>query len=507
MRVFLHRGALPLLLCLFAILAWQPARAQDGRLAGFDEYAAQALRDWEVPGAGIAVLKDGRIALSRGYGVRTLGQSAPVTDRTLFAIGSTSKAFTAAAVGMLVDEGKLSWDDPVTKHLPGFQMYDPYVTRELTVRDLLTHRSGLERGDLLWGAFGHDRDELVRRMRYFKPTWSLRSTFGYQNLMYLTAGQVAARIAGSSWDEIVRTRIFAPLGMKTSNTSVSRLADLSDVATPHTRADGKVESHPYRVIDNIGPAGSINSSAAELIEWVRLHLDGGKAGDRQLLSPAVMKEMHAPQTIIPNAPPWSMLCPDAHFISYGLGWILADYRGRKVVMHTGNIDGMSALVAMLPEERLGLVVLTNMNGTMMPTALAYKVFDLFLGASARDWSAEMLKTVKAQLAQAPPPPAQTAGTSPTLKLDEYAGVYANDYYGEVRIALADGRLTMQLGSGLRFGLSHWHYDAFQAVQVDRAANKALVNFTLNAAGKPETVRLNMRGLNDLLFHRANPPAR
>ena len=229
---------------LFVLVAVPPAHAQDAPLNGFDDYVNKALRDWEVPGLAIAIVKDDRIVLAKGYGVRKLGDPTPVNERTLFAIGSSSKAFTAASVAMLVDEGKLKWDDPATKYLPGFETFDPYVTRELTVRDLLSHRSGLERGDLLWYGTEYDRDEILRRARYLKPTWSLRSTFGYQNLMFLAAGQLIAKVSGKSWDEFIRQRIFTPLGMTASSTSIKDLKNSDNVSSPHAKVEDKVEAIP-----------------------------------------------------------------------------------------------------------------------------------------------------------------------------------------------------------------------------------------------------------------------
>jgi CubicO group peptidase (beta-lactamase class C family) len=225
-------------LLLVAVIA-QVALAQNGSLNGFDDYVNKALKEWEVPGVAIAIVKGDQVVLAKGYGVRKPGEPAPVDERTLFAIGSSSKAFTAAAVAMLVDEGKVKWDDPVTKYLPGFQMYDPYVTRELTVRDLLTHRSGLQRGDFLWYGTELDRDEILRRARLLKPTWSLRSTFGYQNIMFLAAGQLVAKVSGKSWDEFIQQRIFAPLAMNSSSTSINALKTAADVATPHARGRGE----------------------------------------------------------------------------------------------------------------------------------------------------------------------------------------------------------------------------------------------------------------------------
>ncbi len=310
---------MPLLLFLLVISTF--ARAQEAPLGGFDDYVNKALRDWEVPGVAIAVVKDDRIVLAKGYGVRKLGDPALANERTLFAIGSSSKAFTAASVAMLADEGKLKWDDAATKHLPGFEVYDPYVTRELSVRDLLSHRSGLERGDLLWYGTEYDRDEILRRARYLKPTWSLRSTFGYQNLMYLAAGQVIARVSGKSWDEFVRQRIFTPLGMTASGTSIRDLKEADNVATPHGEIEDKVEVIPWRNIDNIAPAGSINSNVVDMAQWVRLQLGQGAYQNQRLISSGAVKEMHTSQTVMRAEPPYSLWYPEAHFLNYGLGWM------------------------------------------------------------------------------------------------------------------------------------------------------------------------------------------
>jgi CubicO group peptidase (beta-lactamase class C family) len=333
---------------LLVVALAQVALAQNGSLNGFDDYVQKAMKEWEVPGVAIAIVKGDQIVLAKGYGVRKIGEPAVVDEHTLFAIGSSSKAFTAASVAILVDQGKLKWDDPVTKYLPGFEMYDPYVTRELTVRDLLTHRSGLQRGDFLWYGSELDRDEIVRRARFIKPSWSLRSTFGYQNIMYLTAGQLVARVSGKTWDEFIQQCIFAPLSMTSSSTSISAFKTADNVASPHAKVDEKVSAIPWRNIDNIAPAGSINSNVLDMAQWVRLQLNQGAIKNERVFSAAAAKEMHASQTIIRFEPPYAMWYPDAHFLNYGMGWFLSDYRGRKVVEHGGAIDGMRAEVAVIP---------------------------------------------------------------------------------------------------------------------------------------------------------------
>ncbi len=497
-----------LIIFLFLVLvAFLPAYGQEAPLNGFDDYVNKALRDWEVPGLAIAIIKDDRIVLAKGYGVRKLGDAAPVTERTLFAIGSSSKAFTAASVAMLVDEGKLKWDDPVTKYLPGLELYDPYVTRELKVSDLLSHRSGLERGDFLWYGSEYDRDEILRRTRYLKPTWSLRSTFGYQNLMFLAAGQLVARVNGKSWDEFIRQRIFMPLGMTASNTSIKDLKNSDNVASPHAKIEDKIEVIPWRNIDNIAPAGSINSNVVDMAQWVRLQLGQGEYQKQRLLSSGTAKEMQTSQTVIRAEPPFSLLYPEAHFLNYGLGWFLHDYRGRKVVEHGGAIDGMRAQVAMLPEEKLGLVILTNMHGTTLPLALMNRIFDAYMGVPQRDWSADMLKTIKAfeeqgKAAQKKLEADRVKDTRTSLALSEYAGNYKNDLYGEVKATHENGKLGVRFGPAFTSGLEHWHYDTFRARFVAAGVTNAYVTFALNAQGKIETLTLNLPGLADYPFKRA-----
>lgn len=475
----------------------QFASAQQAPLNGFDDYVNKAIRDWEVPGVAVAVIKDDKIVLAKGYGVRKIGEPAPVDERTLFAIGSSSKAFTAAAVAMLVDEGKLKWNDPATKYLPGFETYDPYVTRELSVRDLLTHRSGLERGDFLWYGTENDRDEILRRARFIKPSWSLRSNFGYQNLMFLAAGQVVSKVNGNTWDEFIAQRIFTPLGMTSSSTSIKAFKNGDNVASPHAKFDDKIESIAWRNIDNIAPAGSINSNVTDMAQWIRLQLGQGTYQNQRLFSSGATKEMHSPQTIIPLAGSMEMLYPEAHFLSYGMGWFLSDYRGKKIVEHGGAIDGMRAQVALMPEEKLGVVILTNMNGTTLPHILMYQVFDSYLGGTNRkDWAGDLLKTLKVlqeqgKAAAKKQEEARVSNTKPSLAPEKYAGTYKNDLYGEVKVTNQNGKLNVRFGPAFVSDLEHWHYDTFRAKFRGSGETKAFVTFGLDAQGKSDEVTLEI----------------
>ena len=478
--------------CALVLGTAAQATAQKAPLQGFDGYISKAMQDWKVPALAIAVVKNDSIVLMKGYGTRTMGTTQPVDEHTLFAIGSSSKAFTATLVAMLVDEGKMRWDDPITLYLPGFQLYDPYVSRELTIRDVLTHRSGLARGDLMWYATDYDRDEIIRRVRFLKPSWSARARFGYQNIMYLAAGQSVARVAGKSWDDVLRERIFQPLGMTETNSSTRGLAGREDVATPHTDVDDTLRVVPWHNIDNIGPAGSINSSVADMIKWVRFQLAQGKVGDKSLVSASALGETHAAQMVIPISADSKQINPFTHLSSYGMGWFLQDYRGRELDQHGGNIDGMSAMVALMPEEKIGMVILTNANGSPVPSIAMYRVFDALLAQTPRDWNAEYRKAFDKQralgkeaeqkrLAQ------RVAGTKPSQPLDKYVGTYSDSMYGDARVRLDGGKLQMSYGTSFNGELEHWHFDTFRASWRNRSLGRAFATFALDADGKVKGV--------------------
>lgn len=481
------------------VLGSSTALAQPKALQGLDPYIEKAMRDWKVPGVAIAIVRNDSIILAKGYGVRTLGRPDRVDEHTLFAIGSSSKAFTATLVAFLVDERKMQWDAPAASYLPGFELYDPYATRELTVRDLLSHRSGLARGDLLWYGSGVPSEEIVRRVRFLKPSWSFRSRFGYQNLMYLAAGEAVSHVAARPWGDLVRERIFEPLGMTESNTSITALSGKPNVASPHAEIDDTLRVIAWRNIDNIAPAGAINSTVTDMAQWVRFHLNGGKVGGKQLLSQRTLAEEYAPNTVVPLSAQQRAINPETHLMSYGMGWFLQDYRGRLVVQHGGNIDGMSAMVAMLPEQKTGLVILTNKNGTALTTVLMNRIFDALLGVPPRDWSAELLKATAAQMEQAKAAvkkveEQRVAGTNPSLALDRYAGTYADSMYGETEVTLENGALRARLGRAFDGTLEHWHYDTFRASWRDKRLGKSFVTFALDARAR--VTEMKVEGLAD-----------
>jgi len=457
--------------------------AQPGPFKGLDAYVLEAMRDWEVPGVSIAIVKNDSVIHARGYGVRELGKPAPVDERTVFAIGSSTKPFTTAALQILVDEGKLKWDDPVTAYLPKFQLYDPWVTRGLTIRDLVTHRSGLVRADLLWASGRFDRTEILRRIRFLKPTWSFRSTWGYQNIMFIAAGQVILAASGKAWDDFVPERIFAPLGMTASATSpVPGGPAASNAAVPHAIVEGVVRPIPYPDITVAGPAGSITSNAADLAQWLRLQLGRGRYRGKQIISEAGVKEMHSPQTVIQN--PSDAAALNTRSASYGLGWVLHDYHGRPVVQHAGQFAGWNAMTVMLPEEQFGFAILTNRGEGAIKLALMYRMLDAALGLPEHDWSADFMARARETAARADSTEravmaARVKGTAPALPLARYAGVYADSLFGDVQVALETGNLLVRYGDRLVGDLTHWHYETFEVRWRDRVRGKTFATFTLD----------------------------
>ncbi len=494
------RGVIAL---LFLVTTGGSAYAQQGPLRELDAYIEKNLAAWEVPGLAISVIKDDAIIFSKGYGVRRLGSTDMVDERTVFAIGSNSKTFTSAGIAMLIDDGLVKWDDKVTDHLPTFQTSDSYVTRELTIRDLLTHRSGLSRDDNSWLGQTTSRHELVRRVRFLGKQESFRSEFGYHNFMFLTAGAVIEEISGHTWDEFVKQRMLVPLGMKMSNTSINDLRYLDNVASPHANIDGRIVPVEWRNIDNMAAAGSINSNVVDMAQWVRLMLASGKSGEEQLISAGAVKEMHTPQMVIRREGFWGMMSPASHLLAYGLGWFLLDYRDRMVVLHGGNIDGMSALMLLVPEENLGTVILTNMNQSIAHIGFAYRLIDLMLGDATRDWSSEFLAIFRAGEEQSAQQlekreESRVRGTSPSLALAAYAGTYVDpdSLYGTAEVSYQDGHLVMRNGQAFVGDLEHWHYDTFRATFRDRIRGGGLVRFTLDAAGK--VAEMNVTGLADFV---------
>ena len=478
-----------------ALIVASPAQAQPAPLAGFDESVAKAVRDWGATGLAVAVVKDGSVVFSKGYGVRELGKPAAVDAETLFAIGSTTKAMTAALVGMLVDEKKLAWDDPVTKHLPWFQVSDPYLTREITVRDLLTHRAGLGNADYLWYGQATDAHEILRRVRLLPVAYSLRSSFIYQNVMYAAAGAVIEAVTGQSWADAMRARIFEPLGMRDTIATAATLARHPNVASPHDAVDGKVRVIENATVDSVAPAGSVWSSVTDMAKWSAMLLNGGKAGGRTILTPQTVEELFKPQTLVTSAgfyPTARLTRPK--WTTYGLGWFQQDYRGRAVDYHTGSIDGMVAIHGLLRDANAGVIVLANRDHTELRHAIMLNVFDRFIGSAARDWSTDLRalyeglqKEADAERQKAEA--RRVTGTSPTLPLARYAGTYFDPLRGDVVVTVEGTGLRARYGGAYVGVLEHWNYDTFRAKWEAAWRGSTLVTFVIDATGEPSRLQL------------------
>ena len=467
--------------------------AQSEPFDGLNFYILKAMREWDTPGLAIAIVKNDSIIFAKGYGVRKLGEKTPVTPQTVFAIASTTKAMTVACLAMLVDEGKLKWDDPVTKYIPWLQLSDPTTTRELTVRDLLCHRSGLDRADGLWSVSQFSREETLRRVRLLKPASSFRSRFGYNNNMFIAAGELIPAITGKSWDTFIAERLFKPLGMTRTGTSVSTLQGMDNVASPHYRIDDVVQPVNWENSDNIGGAGAVNSSAMDMAQWIRLNLNNGVFASKRLLSLRAMREIQSSQTVIRIDSADAALRPSVHFRSYGLGWFLQDYLGRKVVYHTGSLNYMRTRVLFVPEEQFGFVILQNSTSESLHESIGYWILDRLLGGKQRDWSAELLTIsneteAKSKDAKKQREEARVKGTNPSLALDKYTGTYEDELYGRLVVHLQDGKLTMKLSASYEGVMKHWHYDTFEITWKDRTAGEDTIVFIIGADGKVESLR-------------------
>ncbi|WPB79107.1 serine hydrolase [Archangium violaceum] len=509
----MHRRAavLPLLFVLLLVLGGSPAAGQPAPLSGFDGYTNTSLRDWNVPGLAVSVVKDGKVVFSKGYGVRKVGESAPVDEHTQLSIGSISKSFAAMGLGMLVDEGKVSWDDPVSQYLPYFQLHDPYVTRELTLRDLLVHRVGLPEvcGGILWYGSDYSREEVLKRLRYIKPVSSFRGTFAYQNVTYMAVGEVIRAVTGKSWEDFTRERIFAPLGMNESNSLFSDLKKSKNLALPHVRIDGRPVAIAYRDSDALGPGGAIVSSAHDMARYMQLLLAEGSLDGKKLYSEKVAQELFTPQMLVPSRPSSrpELKALNSWFNAYGFGWFLREYRGRKLVFHTGGMDGMAAIVMLVPEEKLGITVLSHNDGGLF-YALALRVLDAYLAAPPTDWAGILLKLrgegeKKTKEAEAALVAGRIQGTKPSLELARYAGNYRDRMYGDLSIAQEDGKLVLRFSHSPSFtaDLEHWQYDTFRLHWRDPMNwPKGFVTFSLDAKGKLKGFEFDQPALLDVHFN-------
>ncbi len=456
----------------------------------FDAAIESVLKAWKVPGVGIAVVKGNEIVLLKGYGFKDLEQQQPATGNTKFAIGSVTKSFTVTAMAAQAGEGKLDWDAPVRRYLPEFTLYDPVASERMTPRDLVTHRSGLPRHDALWGVVGFGRQEMLDRLRYLEPSHDFRSVWQYQNLMYLTAGMLSAKIENRAWEDVVRARVFQPVAMNTADFSVTDMAKSPDFSYGYARLpNDSVVRIPFKNIDAIGPAGNINASAADMARYLILHMNQGKLDGKQLIPAAQIRGMHIPQMVMPTSPNPGAGGAEVGFQQYGMGFMVGTYRGRKLVQHGGNIDGFSAQMSFLPDDSVGVIVLTNMNGTQTRDFIPFMVYDRMLGLSQIDWSGRYLDQAeraraRADSARGRQVASKVAGTKPSHSIADYAGTYSHPGYGDIRVSLNGDKLQFTYGIYQGVGLNHWHYDVFETEPASPAIPRRMrVQFHMDPDGK------------------------
>jgi CubicO group peptidase (beta-lactamase class C family) len=435
---------------------------------GLDAYITNAIQTWKVPGLSVAIVRNDSVIYTKGFGVLAAGTTTPVNEQTLFEIGSSSKAFTATLVAMMVSDGKMRWDERLSNYLTDFRLYDPVASDAVTLRDALTHRSGIARGELAWLGSGLNRAEILHRVRFLKPESPFRSKYSYQNMMFLAAGEAAAKAAGSTWENLVAQRIFAPLGMTSTLPTAKGLAT-KNVATPHGIEKDAPFTKPQFDGDNIAPAGAILSNAVDMAQWLRFQMNDGVVNGKRLVASAALRETHTPQMIVPQGGggggAQTDTMPLTHFSTYGMGWFVEDYRGTLEWQHGGNTPGMTAAVGMLPEKRVGVAVLSSMQSAALPAILMRYIFDRALGAPMKDLSAEAYARTLAQRkradsaekAQALAHPAEVA---PPVPLASFAGTYADSLYGEATVTVKDGQLEMKHGDWIA-PLQFWNATNFK----------------------------------------------
>lgn len=437
-------------------------------LKKLDKYYEQVVQDWGIPGMTVGIVKDGKLIFSKGYGVRETGKAEKPDGNTLYAVASNSKAFTTAIIAMLVQEGKLSWNDKVKKHLPYFELYDPYVSQETTIRDLLSHRVGLGTfsGDFIWYKSNLSAEEIIKRAKYLPKAFDFRAGFGYSNLMYITAGEIIAKVTGKSWSENVQERILNPLGMDRTLTSIDGLEKKENYATPHALPDGKTNVPiPWVNWETVGATGGLISSVNEMAKWMIFNLNHGIWKEDTLLTKASRNMIWTPHNNF-NLDHTSRGDFNQNFSGYGLGWFMSDYNGHLRVSHTGGYDGMITAVTLLPDKNMGVVVLTN--GMKSPIgAVSLYTLDALLGIKGKDWSAELLPKADKRLQEdsriADIKKKRVANTKPSLPLEAYTGTYQSDLYGKIEVRQENGALNMSFehSPDLSARLSHWHHDVWE----------------------------------------------
>lgn len=474
------------------------ALSQRVDLRKIDHYTENARKEWDCPGLAIGIIHNDSVVFAKGFGTISSDSEKPVDANTLFGIASNTKAFTAAAIATFVDDKKIEWDEKVVQLLPYFRLYNDYVTNEITLRDILSHRTGLRTfsGDLIWYGSEHKPREIIERARYLKPAYGFRAHYGYSNIMYLTAGEIVASLHGKSYENFIIEKFFKPLGMERSNVSIRHQKKDENVAQPHAKVDGKWIPIPYVNWDNIAPAGAINSTVNDMLKWIRLQLNRGQLDNKVYWSERQSREMWLPQTIDNVSSFSERLHPSKHFSAYGLGWDLFDFYGYKIVNHSGGLDGMISHVFMIPELNIGCVILSN-SATSLPYALMHQYLEILIGdPNENDWSATYLGFAKGyeeyvEEKNKEKERIRKKGVSPTFDMKNYTGIYSGNVYGNAKVDIREGKLYLRLmhTPTMQGYLNHWEEDVFSIVLTDHPSlPKGEVTFVLDE-DKTKVMRL------------------
>ena len=487
------------LILLLFVVSTGFGQNQSELIQKLDDYIEVARQQWEVPGLSVAIVKDGQVVLSKGYGVRSLAATEAVDHNTIFSIGSTTKAMVAAAMGMLVDQGLVSWEDKVIEHMPDFQLYDPYVTRELRVKDLFTHNAGLGNADLLWYYNDLEPDEILKRMRNLKPAYPFRGGYTYQIILYLAAGKLIASVCGKSWVEFMQERVFVPLGMTNTYPTLEISQKQQNRSIPHHHIDNKITPIEDCSADPIAPAGAIWSSVNDMAKWMQFLLDTGKVEGRALLELETYQELFKPHIIIPQAqfyPTTALTKPT--WTTYGLGWFQHDYHGYALQFHTGSLPGTVAIIGLVPELDLGVYVLGNLDHAEVRHAILYQVIDAFRGETDKDWSTackdlyDSIATIQG-LQRKEQMLARQIKTKTSRPINDYAGIYFDPLWGEVEIIKSKSILELKVSSQLTARLEHWHYDTFNLKWSRKWMGDSLLSFGLaETDGSVESLSIGNR---------------
>lgn len=493
-----------LFLLFAALLCTQLSFGQKNLTDTLDKFIPDLIKYYRSVGASVAIVKNGKIHYAKGFGTRTIGKNKPVNEHTLFGIGSISKSFTSMALAMLIDEGKLTWDDKVTKYLPYFKLYDPYVTNAFTIRDLLTHRSGLKgtSGGSLWYHSDLNREQIIRGLRHLKPVSGFREKQAYQNTMFIVASEVVSVIAKMSWDDFIRQRIFKPLGMNNSVISEAERNQSKNIAEPHIKDwNFKMIAIKQEKLDNMCPAGGIYSSAHDMAKYINFILNDGSVNGKALIKKRTFREIIKPQVLFHGSPLHN------EFASYGLGLWVSPEKGDKMIDHSGGIDGMGAQMSMLKNKKLGVIILTNYRGDFLSLTALTAVMGQFLDSDGFKGFAGRLKKhypkmeKRALKRKKAINESQIKNTKPSLAIDQYAGVFADKMYGDINVVKKGKDLQIKFSHTPLFTgtLKHWHYDTFEIVWNDPRVTRGFLTFELDSKGKVSGIKLDQPSLLDVDF--------